>query len=146
MLLKEIIQDITSLGGTSVYIFVMILTFILKEWQLFIRLSIGILLLGIILIIARSIYFKQRPNKKKYKGKFQKLLSNSFISGHALMTTILALIISTFLNNFLVAILMAITILIVGYTRVKLKMHYWSDVIMGWILGFIVGLVSISII
>jgi undecaprenyl-diphosphatase len=79
--------------------------------------------------------------------------SSSFPSGHALGITVGVLAFGTLiwprirppLHALLVAVGLTL-ILVVGLSRVVLNVHYPSDVIAGWALGFVFYLVCMSLV
>jgi membrane-associated phospholipid phosphatase len=140
MVFKENLKDISSFGGLPLYIFVSLLFLFLGFIGVFYQLIIALFLVYVIFFVVRSIYFKERPKKVKYKNWLEKIDANSFPSAHALRATILGLIIISFFNNNYINLLILFTILLEGFMRVKLKQHFWSDVIFGWIFGALIWL------
>lgn len=94
----------------------------------------------------RSIYFRQRPLRIKYRGRFQELYANSFVSAHTLIATVLGIIILNFIGNFLATTLITFTIIAIGYSRIKLKKHHLADVIVAWVIGIFLSLLTIKIV
>ena len=139
--LKDLIfEEITAFGGVLIYISTIIISLFLKNFILFIELLSGLSFLYISAIIIRSIYFKERPKKRSYHTFIGKIDASSFPSLHSARALFFSLIIkSIFPNNQIFYFLLFITLL-VGYSRIYLKKHYWFDVIGGYILGFIIYL------
>jgi len=79
--------------------------------------------------------------------------SLSFPSGHAMMNTILFILIAYFIvkeiqsrsMKWLVSIIAGLFIFIMGVSRVVLQVHYPSDVTAGFALGFVWAIISIAL-
>ena len=138
MVFKENFKDISSFGGLPLYFFVSLLFLALGFKEIFYRLVIALFLLYIVFFVVRSIYFKERPKKLKYKNWLEKIDANSFPSAHALRATVLGLIMISFFSSVYVNFLILFIIFLEGFMRVKLKQHFWSDVIFGWIFGVLI--------
>ncbi len=138
MVFKENFKDISSFGGLPLYIFVSLLFLALGFIDVFYQLIIALFLVYVIFFVVRSIYFKERPKKLKYKNWLEKIDANSFPSAHALRAIVLGLIMISFFSNVYVNSLVLFVVLLEGFMRVKLKQHFWSDVIFGWIFGILI--------
>jgi membrane-associated phospholipid phosphatase len=95
---------------------------------------------------------KALANRPRPPGMLVYATSTSFPSGHALETTATWLALLTLLLPVLattwrrVAIVVAAVILmLVGYSRVALNVHYPSDVLAGWALGYLYFLLCLLI-
>jgi membrane-associated phospholipid phosphatase len=135
MVFKENLKDISSFGGLPLYIFVSLLFLSLGFMRVFYQLVIALFIVYVVFFGVRSIYFRERPKKQRYKNWLQKIDANSFPSAHALRAMVLGLIVISFFLNVYVNMLILAVVLLEGFMRVRLKQHYWSDVIFGWIFG-----------
>jgi len=145
MVFKENFKDISSFGGLPLYIFVSLLFLSLGFMEEFYQLIISLFIVYVVFFVARSVYFKERPKKQKYTNWLEKIDANSFPSAHALRATVLGLIILTFFSNIYVNLLILVFIFLEGFMRVKLKQHYWSDVIFGWIFGVVIWILAVRL-
>ncbi len=141
MLLKEKIvsdfRDITALGSYSLLIPLIIFVFLAGIKTLALQLLIGFVLTYAIAFIIRIFYFKDRPAKEKYNSMLSKIDSSSFPSVHSARAILYAVLISNYFNNYILYIFLVVLALIVSYSRVYLKKHYWIDVVAGWIIGLV---------
>lgn len=169
MPLSEFMQDVGFLGSLPAYVFVtlasIILAFLvpLKEGpNEFIVASVfllgGLGLLYIMVCGIRLLYFKQRPKKQSFQGFFERIDASSFPSMHAARSVVLSAGIWFLLResgiwfvvqewvminkDWLISLFLGMFILLTGVSRVWLKRHYWSDIIVGWIIGTIVTIVA----
>ncbi len=139
-MIKENIQDLSAFGGVPIFIILIVISIILKEFTLTKQLILGIILSYILIFGIRSFYFKTRPDKTKYKNYFEKVDASSFPSAHTMRSVILVIILRNFMQDNLVFILLILISLGVSISRVYLKRHFLSDVIGGLILGIISGI------
>lgn len=130
-------KELTSLGGSVFYGLILLLTLLVGEIDLFIKLLIGYFFSLLIVILIRTFYFKNRPNKQKHQNYLEKIDASSFPSWHATRAIFLALLFSYFFVNRYVTTSLIIMALFVSYSRIKLKKHDWVDVLGGLILGIV---------
>ena len=136
---KEFLKDISSLGGLGFFLLTIIFTYLIGETIFTIKL---ILSLGIIFIVVYSIkifYVKPRPETeiKKSFSFLEKLNKSSFPSLHTARISLLSTSVYSMNNNLIY--FSVLILLIVCYSRVYLKKHFFEDVIAGVILGLLVG-------
>ena len=89
------------------------------------------------MIVIRSIYTKNRPDKQEYKNYLEKIDALSFPSWHTARIVYLALIFSYLFNNNLLTLLFTLVAILVAYSRVYLKRHDYWDVLGGIVLGVV---------
>ena len=102
------------------------------------RLVIGIILIYLIVIFVKLIYFKNRPEKIPYSSMIERLDASSFPSLHAARTGFLGIIFIKFFNNMIISVILAVLTVLICYSRVYLKKHDAKDVIAGIVLGILV--------
>ena len=136
---NDFFRDLTSFGGTYFFIFAIILFLLLNEIRIFKILLIGLFLTYIISFVIRFFYFKNRPNKEKYTNFIMKIDASSFPSVHSMRAIFMAIIISKFFANPIMIIFLLLWALIVSYSRVYIKKHYWIDIIVGLIIGILLA-------
>ncbi len=161
---QKIILRFNGIGGKPVTIFLKILSFAGREtiWMflmvfyLFIFYDpllfsyIGsIFLLGVVIIAPIKKFFdRDRPFEilEDIKVLERKPTSRSFPSWHSYNVASQGLLLAYLLNSLLVAILVLIFAVIISFSRIQLGVHYPSDVIFGFIIGFIGFILAISIV
>ncbi|MFZ3069947.1 MAG: phosphatase PAP2 family protein [Anaerolineaceae bacterium] len=103
----------------------------------------GLVLLAVFVLLMKFLIHRPRPEGEW--GQIYRVTDpHSFPSGHAARAIAIAVMASRFGSNGLVVGLVIWAIL-VGISRVALKLHYLSDILIGWLLGLISGLVAITI-
>jgi undecaprenyl-diphosphatase len=111
--------------------------------QIAIFMAFGLFLLAAIVLAAKFLIKRPRP-----EGEFGQIYRitdpHSFPSGHAARAMAIAVMVST-LGGVWVALLVFAWAILVGYSRIALALHYVSDVVAGWLIGLIGGLVAIEL-
>jgi membrane-associated phospholipid phosphatase len=109
----------------------------------------SIFLLGVVIIApVKKFIDRDRPFKslEDIKVLERKPTSRSFPSWHAYNVASQGLLFAYLLNSLLVAILILIFAVIISFSRIQLGVHYPSDVIFGFFIGFIGFILAISIV
>ena len=131
---------ITNLANTKFFIIVCLLLFIiLNNKTLAIIISILMIINALIVFILKHIFKRERPNKKRLvleKGY-------SYPSGHTVSSVsfygfILVYLIFNIYSlpiKILLFIIIASLIYLIGYSRVFLGVHYFSDIVGGILVG-----------
>ena len=146
MPLDEVTRDAAGLGGLAIYVLVAVIFFLLGNIKVAAELIIALALLYAVIAVIRTIFFRKRPDRQKYSGFFTKIDASSFPSMHTARSLTLAIILATVFTQQTIRILLAIAVLGVAYTRIRLKRHYTSDVIGGLILGAVVAWAAIKLV
>jgi undecaprenyl-diphosphatase len=138
--------DLTALGGPTVLGLVVaaVLGFLLLQGRYHTALVVMVASVGGELAngVLKNMFMRPRPSVVPH---LREVLSPSFPSGHAMESAIIYLTLGAMLMRIaerrltkvyclVVAVLLT---LLVGVSRVFLGVHYPSDVIGGWILGFV---------
>lgn len=142
--LKIFMEEITSLGSTSV---IFLVSFIMILYFLLIKRRVAALIIfaastggGIINILLKSVFQRERPIAIE---SFFKVDSLSFPSGHSTMSVAVYLSLAAVLAGiykgksiryYFIFVGVFLTI-IIGYSRVYLSVHYPIDVFAGWAVG-----------
>lgn len=138
---KIVFKQITDLGGLIPYCIFLIMFLILGYNDIFWRLLISIISIMVIAVAIKISYFKRRPNKQKRTGNIvEKIDASSFPSIHAMRTLSLVFWLSIFFDNLVLTSYISIIGLLVIYSRIYLRKHYWSDVIFGMLFSLIINL------
>ncbi|MCT4612668.1 MAG: phosphatase PAP2 family protein [Clostridia bacterium] len=144
-IIKLVMLIITFLGGVTVSIAMPFALYFMGNKELFLKMTLGLIVITVIVQSIKIIYKRTRPYEK-VEGSVRigcKLKTYSFPSGHTstsfMLMTLLAI-------NFgmPIAILFLSTAVLIGVSRIYLGVHYPVDVIVGAFLGTIVA-ISINI-
>lgn len=152
---SELVQFFTFLGT---HIFLIPANFVLIIYFLFIRrhrwYSIKVPVIALsslaLMVLLKNLFGRQRPDIPLLK----EAAGLSYPSGHALMSvTFYGLLIHIVYNTvkkpwlkWTLIILLILLILVIGFTRIYLRVHYPSDVLAGFATGFLWLVISIWII
>lgn len=118
-----------------------VIIFFLGKRKQAIFFALTILVSGAILYVLKEIIQRARPENSLISESW-----NSFPSGHALISLVLAGFIIYYLaskiksnNKKLIAnIFLVILTLIIGFSRIYLNVHWFSDVLASWLLGLFI--------
>lgn len=135
---EDFVRDATSLGSVWFYIIVTVFSLLLNDYLLFGKLALGLVIIYTAIIILRLVFFKNRPEKYKYKTFIDKIDAASFPSNHSARISFLAILFANYFNNIFISVFLALIALIVLYSRIYLKKHDLKDVLGGVILGIFV--------
>lgn len=115
-----------------------------ERWrQLAIVMIGGILLTAVIVLLIKFSVRRQRP-EGEWGQIYRRTDPHSFPSGHAARALMLAVVTLAFGPAWF-GWLLIIWAPLVGLARVATGLHYVSDVLAGWILGLVMGLITIQI-
>jgi undecaprenyl-diphosphatase len=106
-----------------------------KEWA--ITVAIGLAILSVVQLAIKRLVNRDRPIGL-WGHKTRKKDPDSFPSGHAARTFLLA-ILTTGLGPAWLAVVLWVWAILVSLSRVAMGVHFLSDVIGGLLLGIIVG-------
>ena len=140
---EELFRDLSSFGGMPIYLAVMAITFFYNQLLLS-QLFFGLLLAYFVTTSFRIAYFKNRPEKQKYRNWLEKIDASSFPSLHSMRSVVLVVILTSYFSNiFLTLFFVAVAASVVA-TRILLKRHDPVDSIGGALMGFVLGLIVIA--
>jgi undecaprenyl-diphosphatase len=103
------------------------------------RVLIGCLVAGAATTGLKWLFRRQRPPGKGV-GFYSRFDRHAFPSGHAGRTACIAVLLSPFFAAGWPSGGLAAWVCAVGLARVALQVHFLSDILAGWIVGLMVGL------
>ena len=136
-------KDITSLGGFPLTTIIAITLLLLNEFRVFWQITLGVVGGTVFVALFRLVYFRKRPTPWTVKGMIDKMQAGAMPSVHTMRAAIIAVVLGTRFG-FWPGMVFALAALLVAHSRVRLKYHWWSDVIAGLVLGGIIGWVAVS--
>ena len=111
-----------------------------RDWAAF--LIAGLMIMSTVVIIIK--FAIRRPRPEGEWGQIYRITDpHSFPSGHAARSAALA-VMGLFIGPPWFAVVVFLWAPWVGLSRVALGIHYLSDVIVGWIIGAIMGLIALA--
>jgi membrane-associated phospholipid phosphatase len=145
----SIALQITSIGNGAVVITLgLILCCIL--WSLRHRMAVILVVIGVggsdlLNLLLKARFERPRPELFVLETPFQRPVSASFPSGHAMTAMVVYFLFAYLIGRLggkgwfkvLVNSLATILIIAIGVTRMYLGVHYPSDVIAGYVIGFV---------
>ena len=126
---------ITSLFGLPFFYIPVIIYFLETKKSVAIELITIIILAEIVCGAIKYIYPKQRPVPMQRKTFFQVYMAGSFPSAHTARIAALAAAIAMIYPNKIFILIGALSVIVVGYSRIYLKKHYLIDVAAGLLIG-----------
>lgn len=149
--LNNVIKVITNLGGAiSVMIFCALLLIYSKtRKKIGVPVSIAVIISEVINIILKNIFARERPNILQLVNE----TSYSFPSGHSMINatiyTMLAILAIKYIKDkrkkCIVVVFCMLMPVLIGFTRIYLGVHYFTDVLGGLLLGFAVAVIVYTI-
>lgn len=138
----EYIRDFTAIGNPFLLLLVALATLSTfpEFYTYFFVLLAGFLINEIICSAIKYFWHKPRPNGQEFKNGLEKIDAGSFPSIHSSRIALVYLslaYIHYMAANFLLIPVFLIVIVVVGYSRIFLKKHFFIDVIAGYSFGFI---------
>jgi len=143
------LKILSFFGRETIWLFLMVFyLFVFYDPLLFSYIS-SIFLLGVAIIVPiKKVISRDRPfeSLEDIKVLERKPTSRSFPSWHAYNVASQGLLLSFLLNSLLVATIVLIIAMIISFSRIQLGVHYPSDVIFGFFIGFIGFSLAITIV
>ena len=112
-----------------------------REWAIIF--IIAILATAVIVMAIKFTVRRQRP-EGQFGQLYRRTDPHSFPSGHAARALLLA-VLAAGLGPEWLALALMVWAPLVGIARVATGLHYISDVIVGWLLGFLAGLILLQL-
>ncbi len=142
-----ILKILSFFGRETIWMLLMVFyLFIFYDPLLFSHIT-SIFLLGVVIIAPiKKCMNRDRPfeSLKDIKVLERKPTSRSFPSWHAYNVVSQGLLLAYLLNSLLIAITVLIFAAIVSFSRIQLGVHYPSDVIFGFFIGFFGFILAIT--
>ncbi|MBW3021211.1 phosphatase PAP2 family protein [Candidatus Woesearchaeota archaeon] len=147
-MMSEIIEkcwkQITHFGGVFFYMFLVAFFYILDFQELSKKMFVALTVAYVVTVVIRLFYFKHRPKRQKYKNIIERIDASSFPSMHSMRAGIYLVMIPHFLNSLTALYFFSILGIFICLSRFIIKKHYANDIIVGFILGLIIGLIGIA--
>ncbi len=104
----------------------------------------GLALASLAVIVLGIKFLLRRPRPEGEWGSIYRVTDpHSFPSGHAARAMTIAFLATQFQNPLWFIGLFPWAIL-VGYSRIALRLHYFSDILVGWLIGGLSGILALK--
>jgi membrane-associated phospholipid phosphatase len=113
-----------------------------RPWALAVLISI--IVLAVVVLVIKFTIRRRRP-EGEWGGLYRKTDPHSFPSGHSARVVLLA-ILAIGLGPGWLALILCIWAPLVALARVAMGVHYLSDILAGFALGVVAGLIALQII
>ncbi len=134
--LELMMYIITYLGEALVYFGMMLLLYYLWDKKNAFRAMSLLITSTVVNTSAKSIFRLERPPEYKHSN-FVTEISSGLPSGHAQNSTTFWGVLGIFLKNTMIVFSILLPLLI-GFSRIYLGVHWFTDVIMGYGIGFLI--------
>ena len=142
----EVLRDVSALGGSLFTTLGVVLIILIGKVSLFVELVVGLVVVYMLGIGIRQIYFKERPKKLKYTNWPEKIYASSFPSIHSMRTWLYVMVFGLHFDNLLLWIVLICVGIIVAYSRMYLEKHDFVDVVVGSMVGIVVGIAVVLLV
>jgi len=131
-------KQLTEIGSLTIIAVIIVFTYFYDKTLAY-NIFIGVAAVTLISLIIKAVSYKSRPNKQKYHTLIERIDASSFPSVHSARISILAFWLVLYSNILLLKIFIILIAVLIAYSRIYLKKHYYSDVIAGIILAGIIN-------
>jgi membrane-associated phospholipid phosphatase len=107
-------------------------------------LLVSIIILAVVVLVVKFTIRRRRP-EGEWGGMYRKTDPHSFPSGHAARVVLLA-ILALGLGPGWLALILCIWAPLVALARVAMGVHYLSDILAGFALGVVAGVIALQIV
>lgn len=137
--LDTAMRDITALGTVPYHAIFLVFLLLFSRYELFYTVLLGEILIYVISVFLKLAFFKNRPQKMGHGNVLEKIEASSFPSVHTARIFFVSILLMLRINNLMIAAFLLLLSLLVAYSRIYLKKHYFIDVLVGAVLGSILG-------
>ena len=113
-----------------------------KAWSLAVLLSI--IALAVVVLAVKFTIRRRRP-EGEWGGLYRKTDPHSFPSGHAARVVLIS-ILAIGLGPWWLALILCLWAPLVALARVAMGVHYLSDILAGFLLGAVAGIIALQVV
>ena len=132
-------RDITSLGTIYFLGILIVALFSFGQHNLVYKLIIGQIIMFMITMPLKLTFFRNRPNRMHHKNIIERIEASSFPSVHTFRAFFISTVLILTFNNLILTLLLSLLSFAVAYSRIYLKKHYYSDIVVALFLGILLG-------
>jgi undecaprenyl-diphosphatase len=104
------------------------------------RVLAGTFVAGAVITFLKWLFRRQRPPGEG-RGFYTRFDRHAFPSGHAGRSACMIILLTPFISSAWGRPLFPLWVGLVGWARIALQVHFVSDIVGGWVIGLLVGLV-----
>jgi len=134
----ETFQGITFFGSRPFFLMTLFMFYFLDR-TLFFGFLWAFLVGEFVTILIKAVYFKERPNKKKWKTLLEKIDASAWPSQHSYRAVLIACGYSVFFPIVAIRFFMGLVAFGVLYSRFYLRKHDWIDIASGAVFGLVLA-------
>ncbi len=133
-----IFKIITYLGEAIIYIAILVILYYVWDKKKAYRAIVALVSTTVVNASAKAIFKADRPNSLYFPGNDIKETSYGIPSGHTQMSTTFWGVLGSFVVKWGMIIFSILLPLLIAFSRIYLVVHWFTDVLMGFGLGFII--------
>ena len=133
----ETFRDVSALGS-FLFLCVVAVFFLFLDYKISLKIVVGLFIVEFVGALIKIVFHKTRPNKAGFSNIFEKIDSGSFPSIHSARVMLLALVVLPFLSSPFALLFTALSVILVGVSRIVLNKHFFVDVLAGFVFGLLV--------
>jgi len=144
-LLNTVLHTITSLGSGLIILAVVPLLLWCVDYRLGVRVMVLVSISGFINFFLKNLFAQPRPCELDATVGIATAMGYGLPSGHAQGSCVLWGSIAAWVEKRWFRTATAVTIVLIGFSRVYLGVHFPTDVLAGWIVGIILLLLYLRL-
>jgi len=134
----ETFRGITFLGSRLFFLMTLFIFYFL-DTNIFYGLLWAFIAGEVVTSLVKAVYFKERPNKKRYHNLIEKIDASAWPSQHSYRAVLLACGYAVFLPILALRFFLGFVAFAVLYSRFFLRKHDWIDIMSGAVLGLVLA-------
>jgi len=142
--IQRFARGVSILGSFPGFLLLILLLYPLSPLLSFSCLLMLVFVMGVVYLI-KWLFPTKRPDHGSRKARYfwQKVDLSSFPSAHAARAAGL-LVVMVFARDALLSFFSFVFLLLVSWSRVVLKRHYWRDILGGVVIGVLLGVIVMA--
>ena len=135
---QDFFKQMSALWSYPVFVMVIIAFYLTNQNQEALFMILGMIMMYIVAIPLRIIFFKERPDPIPYEGILEKIRASTMPSLHSSRTIFLLLFfLPYFGESFEHRMFLVFLAVLIFYSRIIRKRHFFIDVFIGILIGLL---------
>lgn len=144
-LLALVIDDFALFGSVPFYLFLTLAAYFFNQMQLFSWLVYSFLIAFILILVIKTVHYKDRPQKEEFKIFMEKVIASSFPSTHSMTVTGISILMSISFPSPFVITFFSIVCILVYIQRYITKKHFFIDIVGGILSAIVISIFVIKV-